>query len=65
MKTAHERIHSRASAILSGVLLEPLTECRVERRMTRLGDESSLLDQILIGAQGYVFHTNLVYTIFV
>ena len=46
-------------------LFQPFAEHSIERLMLRFGQEPRLLNQLLIGTEGNVFHTKIVYTIFV
>lgn len=46
-------------------MLKPLAECGVQRLVLRPRDLAGLLDQVLLGAERHIFHTKIVYTIFV
>jgi len=61
----HQGAELIGSARLRGVLLEPFAEGGVKRLVLGAGHQARLLDQVLIRAQGYIFHTIPVYTKFV
>ena len=56
LKTAHQRVHRCPCASLRGVLLQPFAEGRIQRLVLGLGHEPGLLNQLFLGAQGYIFH---------
>jgi hypothetical protein len=58
----HECSHLAPAACLSRKLLQPFAKSRIQRPALAASDKSSLLDKILVGTQGYVFHSGLVYT---
>jgi hypothetical protein len=64
-ETAHQRIDSGASSRLGRILLQPLAEGRIQSLVPSLCHQACLLDQVLISAQSYIFHTGTVYTILV
>jgi len=64
-QTPHERIHRRTASGLRGILFQPFAKGRIQRLMLRTSYKPGLFDQVFIGAEGNVFHTLPVYTIFV
>src|ERR1039458_1135582 len=62
-QTAHQRIHGGATTRLRCVLLQPLAEGRVQRRVPRLRNQPRLLNQALFRTESDVLHTAVVYTI--
>ncbi len=64
-ESAHKRIDSCATTCLGCVLLQPLAKGDVQCRSTSPRDQASLLDQVFVSTERYVFHTRLVYTIYV
>jgi hypothetical protein len=50
---------------MRGILLKPFPESRVQGLVLGAGNQARLLDQTFVRAQGYIFHTITVYTIFV
>ena len=64
-QAVHESLECGAAARTRRVLLEPFPKSGVERFVFRLGGLPRPLDEMLIGAQSDVFHTKIVYTVFV
>ena len=64
-KAFHKRIQLFGRARLRGILLEPFAEGGVKRLVLGAGHQPRLIDQVVIGAQSYIFHTIVVYTNFV
>jgi len=62
---SHESVYGSALTRLHGILFQPLAKCGVKGRAAPLGNQPSLLDDMLFSAEGDVFHTKTVYTIFV
>lgn len=62
-ESSHQRIDSGASSRLRRILLQPLTEGRIQSLMPSPCYEACLLDQALISTQSYIFHTVRVCTI--
>lgn len=50
---------------LCRVSAQPLAKCLVERCSARRSHLACLFNEILIGAQSYIFHAKTVYTVFV
>src|SRR5579872_984146 len=61
----HKRLNRSTATDLRRILFQPLAERGVQSCAAGLCDQSSLLDQVFVGTERYVFHTNLVYTILV
>src|SRR5271155_2505608 len=61
----HQCIHGSSASRLRCVLLQPLTEGRIQGCMPRLGYQSRLFDQGFLRAESNVLHTEIVYTILV
>jgi len=64
-QSLHQSVELLYAAAPCGKLFQPFAENRIERLVLRLGQQSRLLDQLLIGTQGNVFHAKVVYTIIV
>ncbi len=62
LKSPHQSIHRCAASRLRRILLQPLAESGIERLTPRPRYQSGLFDQALFRAEGYVFHTTIVYT---
>jgi len=63
-ETAHQSTHSGAPSGLRSVLLQPLTEGRIQCRMPRPCDQPGLLDRAFFRAESKGFHNAAAYTIF-
>src|SRR6266849_764870 len=61
-ETFHQRVHFLRASVHGGVLHQPFAKCSVEGLALGTGNQPSLFDEILIGAQGDIFHTRTVYT---
>jgi len=61
----HQRIEALCVPRALRELRKPFPECRVQSSALRSRDRARPLDQVLVGAQGNIFHTKLVYTFFV
>src|ERR1035438_3386752 len=57
----HEGIDLLPIAGLSGELQQPFAKSRVQRAPLGAGDEPGLLNEVFIGTEGDVFHSNRVY----
>lgn len=64
-KIFHKRVEALGVSFAGGKLRQPLAESGVEGGSLRLCDGARLLDEVLVRAEGEVFHTKLVYTSFV
>jgi hypothetical protein len=62
---AHQRIESPGVRLALCKLQEPLAKGSVQGAALCAGNGTGTLDQVFVGAQGDVFHTEIVYTIFV
>jgi hypothetical protein len=60
----HQRTKARCGgfAVRGVVLMEPLTEVLVERSSTGAGKGAGVFNFVLVGAEGDVSHTRIVYT---
>lgn len=61
----HERVNRCSASRLRRVFLEPLAKGSIQRGVARLRYQPGLLNQRFFCAQRDVFHTGIVYTIFV
>ena len=64
-EASHEGVYGGALTRLHRVLFQPFAKSGVKRRVSPLGNPPRLLDEMLVSAEGDVFHTKTVYTIFV
>ena len=64
-KTAHQCIDRRTASRLRRILFQPFPKSRIEGLVLRSSHQPCLLDEVFIGTQSNVFHTNTVYTIIV
>ena len=62
-KAAHDGVHFFTVARLRGKLHQPFPEHGIERLALRARQETRLLNQVFVGAEGNILHTILVYTI--
>src|SRR5271165_6376309 len=65
LQAPHQSIDRCAPARLRRILLQPLAKGRVERFVLRPRHQPRLLNQAFFRAEGDVFHTDTVYTMFV
>lgn len=64
-ETAQQSIYGCAASCLRRVLLQPFPKGCIQSLVLRPSYQPGLLDQVFVSAQGNVFHTQKVYTIFV
>jgi len=62
---AHKSIECRSTASTGSIHLQPFPKSGIQGLALRFSHKPRLLDQGLVGAEGDVFHTSTVYTIFV
>src|SRR6267378_2278887 len=65
LQSLHQSIELLRAAASRCKLFQPFAEHSIERLMLRFGQQARLLNQLLIGTEGNVFHTKAVYTSFV
>jgi len=62
LEAFHQGVVFLGAAALGGELLKPFAEHGVEGFVLGLSQETGLVDELFVGAEGDVFHTYLVYT---
>ena len=62
LQALHQRVKFLSAAGLAGELLQPFAKGGIKGLALRFGNQSSLLDQLFLGAQSDVLHTKTVYT---
>ena len=65
LQSLHQSVELLRAAALCRKLFQPLAKHGIERFVLRFGQQARLLNQLLIGTQGNVSHTKIVYTIIV
>lgn len=65
LQSLHQGVELLRAAASCCELFQPFAEHSIERLMLRLGQQTRLLNQLLIRTEGYVLHTKTVYTVFV
>ena len=65
LETTHQCIDGSCRARLARILFQPFAKCGVESLMLSPRHEAGLLDKAFVGTEGYIFHTQIVYTILV
>ncbi len=65
LQSLHQSVELLRATALCCKLFQPYAEHSIKRLMLRFGQQARLLNQLLICAEGNVFHTTTVYTIFV
>ena len=65
LQSLHKSVEFLRAAALCRKLFQPFAEHGIERLVLRFGQQARLLNQLLIGTKGNVFHTEVVYTIIV
>jgi hypothetical protein len=61
-ETPHNFVVFERISRLSNILFQPLAEGCIQSFVLGLGSLAGTLNQVLVRAQGYVFHTKIVYT---
>jgi len=61
-KPPHQGIHFLATAALGGELKQPFAKGRVQGSPLGASDLPGLLKEVFVGTEGYVLHTDPVYT---
>src|SRR5258708_33666432 len=57
----HQRVEFLRAAVLCRKLFEPLTKQPAQRLLLGFGQPTPLLNLVLTGTEGYVFHAKIVY----
>ncbi len=65
LQSLHQSVELLRATTLCCKLFKPFAEHGIKRLVLRFGQQARLLDQLLIGTKGNVFHTEVVYTIVV
>ncbi len=65
LQALHQGVELLRAAVSCCKLFQPFAEHSIERLMLRFGQQARSLNQLLIRTEGNVFHTKVVYTIFV
>jgi hypothetical protein len=56
LEASHEGIDSSPTACLRSVLFQPFPKGHIQSGAARTRDQPSLLNQVLISAEGYILH---------
>ena|SRR5438445_4784042 len=65
LQSLHQSVELLRAAASCCKLFQPFAEHGIERLTLRFGQQARLLNQLVIGTEGNVFHTRTVHTIFV
>jgi hypothetical protein len=65
LQSLHQSVELLRSTASCCKLFQPFAEHSIERRMLRPGEQARLLNPLLICTESNIFHTKMVYTIFV